>query len=82
MLRSPLAYVEGYREARLYDKALAGSSIRHTTVGDPALDPVMGEISSLPPHHLHRFIKAGSACCPGSGQRAGWNGGICRRAHR
>ena len=59
MLQSPSAYVEGYRKARRYDKALADSYIRHTTVGDPALDPVMEEVSSLPPHHLHRFIKAG-----------------------
>lgn len=59
MLQSPSAYVEGYRKARRYDKALADNYIRHTTVGDPALDPVMEEVSSLPPHHLHRFIKAG-----------------------
>ena len=59
MLRSPSADVDGYREARLYDKALADSYIRHTTIGDPSLDPVMEEVSSPPPHHLHRFIKAG-----------------------
>ena len=46
----PSAYVEGYRKARRYDKTLADSYIRHTAIGDPALDPVMEEISSLPPH--------------------------------
>jgi hypothetical protein len=59
VLKFPSAYVEGYRKARRHNHALADSYIRHTTVGDPALDPVMEEISSLPPHHLHRFIKAG-----------------------
>ena len=59
MLESPSAYVEGYRKARRHNHALADSYIRHTTIGDPALDAVMEEISSLPPHHLHRFIKAG-----------------------
>ena len=59
MLESPSAYVEGYRKARRHNHALADSYIRHTTIGDPALDSVMEEISSLPPHHLHRFIKAG-----------------------
>ena len=59
MLQFPSAYVEGYRKARRYDQALADSYIRHTTVGDPALDSVMEEVSSLPPHQLHRHIQAG-----------------------
>ena len=59
MLQSPSAYVEGYRKARRYDETLADNYIRHTTVGDPALDPVMEEVSSLPANRLHGFIKAG-----------------------
>ena len=33
--------------------------MKHTTVGDPPLDPVMEESAGLPPQDLHRFIKAG-----------------------
>ncbi len=59
MLRSPLAYVEGYRKARLYDQELADNYIKHTTMGDPMLDPVMEELASLPRSDLHRFVGAG-----------------------
>ena len=59
MLDSPLAYIEGYRKARLYDQELADNYIKHTTIGDPMLDPVMEELASLPPSDLHRFIGAG-----------------------
>lgn len=31
----------------------------HTRIGDPSLDPVIEDLSSLPTQHLHRFIKAG-----------------------
>lgn len=55
----PLAYAEGYASARLYDQATADNYIRHTTIGDPELDPVIEELSSLPPVDLHRFVKAG-----------------------
>ena len=44
---------------RAYDEALVDNYIKHTTIGDPELDPVMEELSSLPPDELHRFIKAG-----------------------
>ncbi len=59
MLPSPSAYTEGYAKARLVDEALADNYIRHTTIGDLALDPVMEELSSMNPAHLHRFIGAG-----------------------
>ena len=59
MVQSPSAYVEGYRRVEPANKALADTYIKYTTIGDPALDPVMEEISSLPPRDLHRFIKAG-----------------------
>ena len=59
MKQSPSAYLEGYEKARLYDQAMADNYIQHTTIGDPELDPIMAELSSLPPHDLHRFIGAG-----------------------
>ena len=55
----PSAYTEGYAKARLYDQAGADHYVRHTTIGDPGLDPVMEELSSLPPAELHQFIEAG-----------------------
>ena len=59
MLQPPSAYTEGYAKAYLSDPLRADNHIRHTTIGDPALDPVMEELSSLPPADLHRFIEAG-----------------------
>ncbi len=59
MLTCPSAYAEGYEEARRFDGALADSYIRHTTVGDPELDPVTDELVSLPPPEMHRFVRAG-----------------------
>lgn len=58
-LQTPSAYLENYAKARLYDQPAADNYIRHTTIGDPELDPVMEELSSLPPADLHRFVKAG-----------------------
>ena len=55
----PSAYTEGYAKARLRDQAAADNYIKHTTMGDPALDTVMEELSSLPPADLHRFVEAG-----------------------
>ena len=55
----PSAYIDGYPTGRRYDRALADNYIRHTTVGDPPLDPVMEELADLPTQDLHRFIKAG-----------------------
>lgn len=59
MLPAPTAYTEGYAKARLVDEALADDYVRHTTVGDPELDPVMEELASMNPGQLHRFIGAG-----------------------
>ena len=59
MKQPPSAYVEGYAKARLHDHAMADNYIKHTAIGDPMLDTVMEEVSSLPPHDLHRFIGAG-----------------------
>ena len=58
-LVTPSAYVEGYeKKARPHDQELADLYIRHTTIGDPVLDPIMEEISSLPAYDLHAFIEA------------------------
>ena len=59
MLTCPSAYTEGYEEARHFDGAVADNYIRHTTVGDPELDPVMDELTSLRPSEMHRFVRAG-----------------------
>ena len=56
---APSAYVEGYASARRFDSALADKYVRHTTIGDPELDPVMEEIYSLHPAKLHHFVGAG-----------------------
>ena len=59
-LEMPSAYVEGYEKARAYDQALADNYVKHTTIGDPELDPIMEELSAeLPPADLHRFVEAG-----------------------
>ena len=56
----PSAYLAGYEKARLYDQAAADNYLKHTTIGDPELDPIMEELSSeLSPGDLHRFIGAG-----------------------
>ena len=47
MTQSPSAYTEGHAKARLYDQTATDNYIRHTTIGDPALDPIMEELSSL-----------------------------------
>ena len=59
MTQLPSAYAEGHAKARLHDQAAADNYIRHTTIGDPVLDPIMEELSSLSPAVLHHFIWAG-----------------------
>ena len=58
-MKLPSAYTEGYEQARLYDQEAADNYARHISIGDPELDPVMEELSSLPSEDLHRFIGAG-----------------------
>ena len=56
----PSAYAEQYDKAYTYDPARIDNYIKHTAIGDPALDPVMDELAlSLSPEELHRFVKAG-----------------------
>ena len=43
----PYAYLEGYEKARLYDQAAADNYLKHTTIGDPELDPIMEELSAV-----------------------------------
>ena len=60
MVSSPSAYTECYANAREHNPARADNYIRHTTIGDPELDPLMEELaSSLSPEDLHRFVGAG-----------------------
>ena len=58
-MKIPSAYTESYARACAVDQATADNYIKHTTIGDPELDPIMEELSSLPPADLHRFIGAG-----------------------
>ena len=59
MEKCPSAYTEGYAKTRLHMKEAADNYIRHTTIGDPLLDPIMEEISSIPAYELHAFVEAG-----------------------
>ena len=60
MTEIPSAYVEGYEKKVLpHDKAAADNYIKHTMIGDPVMDEIMEELSSLPPKNLHRFVEAG-----------------------
>ena len=59
MNRIPSAYGDGYAKARAVDQEAADNYLRHTIIGDPVLDPVMEDVSSLPPSELHGFIAAG-----------------------
>ena len=57
---APAAYLPGYERARIYDKVAADNYLKHTTIGDPELDPIMEELSAeLSPEDLHRFVAAG-----------------------
>ena len=58
-MQLPSAYTSGYAKARLQDQALADNYIAHTLIGDPELDPVLEELSSMPRDELHKFIAAG-----------------------
>ena len=59
-MQIPSAYLEGYeKKARPHEQVLADLYIKHTTIGDPLMDPIMEEISSLPAYELHAFVEAG-----------------------
>ncbi len=55
----PTAYAGNYAKTRLPNHAAIDNYLAHTTIGDPDLDPVMEELSSMNPGHLHRYIGAG-----------------------
>ena len=57
-IQVPSDYVESHQQARRLDQAVADNYIKHTLIGDPELDPVMQELSSMPTNDLHRFIEA------------------------
>jgi len=58
-LQIPMAYVEGYGKACAVNESLAKTYIRHTTIGDPVLDPVVDELADLQTDILHKFAEAG-----------------------
>lgn len=56
----PTNYRAGHPKARRKDPVLADTYIRHTTIGDPVLDPVIEECSSrVDSSDLYRFVEAG-----------------------
>ena len=55
----PSAYAKGCARARQVDPDAADNYIRHTMIGDPALDPVMEELARLPRADMTRFVSAG-----------------------
>ena len=58
MTQIPSDYVESHQQARRLDQAVADNYIKHALIGDPELDQIMQELSSMPPDDLHRFIGA------------------------
>ena len=58
MTQIPSDYVESHQQARRLDQAVADNYVKHILIGDPELDPIMQELSSMPPDDLHRFIGA------------------------
>ena len=58
-MKIPTAYIEGYEKARLVDAAAADNYVAHTTIGDPVMDDLLEELTSLSPVLVHRYIQAG-----------------------
>lgn len=59
MLTVPSSYAKGYEQARSLNPDFADNYIRHTMIGDEDLDPVMEDLSGMPPGEMHRYIHAG-----------------------
>lgn len=59
LLQIPTSYASGYEKARALNPKYADNYIRHTMVGDEDLDPVMDELSGMPPGEMHQYIHAG-----------------------
>ncbi len=55
----PSAYSESYPRVRPSDPEGVDRYIRHTSIGDPELDPVLQELADLRPAVLHRFVRIG-----------------------
>ncbi len=58
-MKIPTAYAAKYTKARSTDPVAVDNYLRHMGIGDPELDPIMEELSDMPPAELHRFIGAG-----------------------
>ena len=59
MLQVPTSYASGYEKARSLNPEFADNYIKHTMIGDEDLDPVMDELSDMPPGEMHQYIHAG-----------------------
>ncbi len=59
MPKVPSSYVKGYEQARALNPEFADNYIGHTMIGDPDLDPVMEDLSGMPPGKMHQYIHAG-----------------------
>lgn len=59
MIVVPSAYSSSYPAARQINQSLADRYVSHTAVGDPELDSIMAELSSVPIKKLHQYIEAG-----------------------
>ncbi|MXZ44549.1 MAG: DUF2236 domain-containing protein [Gammaproteobacteria bacterium] len=55
----PKAYHPRLEGARDYDRARTDNYLKHTRIGDPALDRVLEELADMQPADLHKFLKAG-----------------------
>ena len=59
LLQVPSSYTEGFEKARRLNPEFAENYIRHTMIGDEDLDPVMDDLSGMPPGEMHKYIHAG-----------------------
>ena len=58
-IRVPSAYIPGHEKARSVDRERADNYVLHTTIGDPVMDAIVEEMSSLPRPLVARLIRAG-----------------------
>ena len=58
-LAVPSDYRSGHEQARLVDEGAADNYVAHTHIGDPVMDAIVEELSSLPQSQVDRFLRAG-----------------------
>ena len=57
--RIPAVYRDGYERARADSPGGAANYVKHTRIGDPAADAVVGALAPFDRMQVHRFIQAG-----------------------